>query len=82
MKTLHLDLGERGYDITVGRGLLASADKYFNLNRRVFIVTDSGVPAEYAKTLKELCSEAKIVTVFTIVTLIGCIGAVPLQIFG
>ncbi len=63
MTTLHLDLGERGYDITVGRALLARADKYFNLRRRVFIVTDSGVPEEYAKTVASCAKEAMIVTV-------------------
>ena len=51
MTNLHLDLGDRGYDITVGRGLLADAGKYFNLERKVFIVTDTGVPKEYAETV-------------------------------
>lgn len=63
MTTLHLDLSERGYDITVGRGLLAHANEYFNLNRRVFIVTDSGVPEVYAKTVSSFAKESVIVTV-------------------
>lgn len=63
MTSLHLDLGGRGYDITVGRGLLSHAGEYFNLDRRVFIVTDSGVPAEYASAIAECAREAKIVTV-------------------
>lgn len=63
MTTIHLDLEERGYDINIGRGLLSSADKLFDLNRRVLIVTDSGVPKEYACAVKALCREAKIVTV-------------------
>ncbi len=63
MQTLHLDLGERGYDITVGRGLLAEAEKYLNLSRKVFIVTDSGVPAEYAEAVAALAKEPFIVTV-------------------
>ena len=62
MTTIHLDLAERGYDINIGRGLLSSADKLFDLNRRVLIVTDSGVPKEYALKVKALCREAKIVT--------------------
>ena len=49
MTTLHLALENGGYDITVGHGLIESVGKYFNLNRKVFIVTDSGVPEEYAK---------------------------------
>ncbi|MBQ8302370.1 MAG: 3-dehydroquinate synthase [Clostridia bacterium] len=63
MTTIHLDLAERGYDINIGRGLISSADKLFDLNRRVLIVTDTGVPREYALTVKALCREAKIVTV-------------------
>lgn len=63
MNVLHLELGERGYDITVGRGILADAGKYFNLNRRVFIVTDDGVPSEYAQTVSACAKESIIVTV-------------------
>ena len=49
-----------GYDIYVGRGVLSHVGDLFNLNRRVFIVTDSGVPEEYAKTVKSFCKIAKI----------------------
>ena len=48
---LHLDLGERGYDITVERGALSRVGEIFSLGRRVLIVTDSGVPAVYAETV-------------------------------
>ena len=63
MTKLHLDLGERGYDINIGRGLIDKADELFNLNRRVIILTDSGVPTDYANKVKSLCREAKIITV-------------------
>lgn len=63
MTNLHLDLGERGYDITVGRGLLEKAGEYFNLNRKVFIVTDSGVPKEYAETVAKSAKEYRVITV-------------------
>ncbi|MBQ8528578.1 MAG: 3-dehydroquinate synthase [Clostridia bacterium] len=63
MKKLHLDLSERGYDIYVGRGLLSECKKYFNLSRKVFIVTDSGVPSEYAQTVRSMCDDATVVTV-------------------
>ncbi len=63
MQTLHLDLGERGYDITVGRGLLSLADKYLKLDRKVFIVTDTGVPAKYAETVAALAKDSLVVTV-------------------
>lgn len=63
MTTLHMNLAERGYDIYIGHGLLSQAREIFNLDRRVFLVTDSGVPKEYAETVAALAKEAKIVTV-------------------
>lgn len=63
MKKIRLELPGGGYDILIGRGLLSEADKYFNLNRRVLILTDSGVPSEYAEAVGSLCSASKIVTV-------------------
>ncbi len=63
MTTLHMNLGERGYDIHIGRGLLDKAGELFNLKRRTFIVTDSGVPKEYAERVAACAEVAKIVTV-------------------
>ena len=60
---LHLDLKENGYDIIIERGVLARAGELLHLNRRVFIVTDSGVPATYAQTVASQCKEAVVVTV-------------------
>lgn len=50
------------YNIVLQRGILSKADTYLNLNRKVFIVTDNGVPENYAKTVACCCKEAKIVT--------------------
>ena len=63
MTVLHMELGSRGYDITVGRGLLEEVGKIFKLDRRVFIVTDTGVPKEYAEAVARAAKEAMIVTV-------------------
>lgn len=63
MTKLHLDLGERGYDINIGRGLIRKVGEFFDLQRRVLIVTDSGVPKNYAEAVKKCCKEAKILTV-------------------
>ena len=62
MTTVHLNLGNRGYDINIGRGLLSRTGELFNLNRRVLIVTDSGVPSEYAETVRAVCKDARIIT--------------------
>ena len=63
--TIHMNLGEDSYDILVERGLLEKAGQHLNLNRRVLVVTDSGVPADYAETLAGHCKEAVICTVET-----------------
>ena len=51
------------YDIVLERGALNSVEKYLNLNRKVLVVTDSGVPAQYAKTVSECAKEAFVVTI-------------------
>ena len=61
-KCIRIELGEKSYDVHIGSSLLAEADKLFDLNRRVVVVTDSGVPSEYSKVVASLCREAKIVT--------------------
>ena len=60
---IHMNLQEQSYDILVQRGILESAGEHLNLNRRVLVVTDSGVPAAYAKTLAQQCREPVILTV-------------------
>ena len=49
MIVLNMKLEENSYPITVGSELLDKADKYFNLDRKLFIITDSGVPVIYAE---------------------------------
>jgi 3-dehydroquinate synthase len=52
-----------GYDILLERGALSRADEIMNLNRRVLVVTDSGVPAQYAETVATQCAEPTVVTI-------------------
>ncbi len=59
-ETLTLKHTDGSYDITVGSGLLSDIDEFMNLDRRVFIVTDSGVPKEYSEAVMLRCKEARI----------------------
>lgn len=61
--TIHMNLGDDSYDIIVERGILANAQEHLNLNRRVLVVTDSGVPEEYAKAIADASREGIICTV-------------------
>ncbi len=51
-------LGQESYDIILERGALKRAGQLINLNRRVLVVTDTGVPAEYADTVAAQCKAA------------------------
>ena len=58
-----MNLGPSSYDILVERGALAKAGEHLNLNRKVFILTDSGVPKEYAKAVEEQSHEGFVYTI-------------------
>ncbi len=59
---LSIDLGKDSYDILIEKGGIEKAGEEFNLNRKVLIVTDSGVPAIYAKKVKSQTKEGIIFT--------------------
>lgn len=61
--TLRMELGDRSYDIVIQRGCLQKAGQLLDLHRKVCIITDEGVPAQYAKTLAAQCKDPVIVTV-------------------
>lgn len=50
---LHVDLKENGYDIIMEHGILYRLNDHIDLNRKVMIVTDSGVPEAYANIVRE-----------------------------
>ena len=60
---IHMNLGENSYDIIVERGILQNASSHINLNRKVFIITDSGVPDQYAKLICSQCKDGFVSTV-------------------
>ena len=62
---IHINLKDGGYDILVERGALARAGEQLDLDRRVLIVTDTGVPADYARTVADQCKLAVVQTVET-----------------
>jgi 3-dehydroquinate synthase len=60
---LTMNLGERSYHIILKRGSLQNLYQFTNLGRKVAVVTDSGVPAQYARMVAEQCADARIITV-------------------
>ncbi len=51
------------YNIYLERGALSKAGSYFMLNRKVLVVTDTGVPAIYARTVADCCKEPVVITI-------------------
>lgn len=63
MTEIFVDVGQKGYTVTVGKGTLEKAGEFFDLNRKVLIVTDSGVPAQYAKMVANSAKDPVIATI-------------------
>ncbi len=60
--TLTVNLDSQSYKIVIERGVLLHVGQWLNLDRRVLIVTDSGVPASYGQTVADQCKEPVLVT--------------------
>lgn len=61
---LTMHLGKRSYDIILKRGCLQNLYQFTDVERRrVFVLTDSGVPAQYARTVAAQCKAASVYTV-------------------
>lgn len=52
---LPVQAGTQQYDIVLEAGVLPRAGEYFDLHRRVLVVTDDGVPASYAALVAAAC---------------------------
>ena len=59
--TVTLDLGHSRYDIVIEARCFDRADELLKLDRRVLIVTDDGVPEEYARRLAARCASPVVV---------------------
>ncbi|MCR4696149.1 MAG: 3-dehydroquinate synthase [Lachnospiraceae bacterium] len=57
------DSVDNKYDIKIERGILNRVKGELNLNRKVLIVTDDGVPSEYSKTIAEQCKDSALVVI-------------------
>ena len=61
--TVTMNLLDRDYDIVIERGAINAANKLLNLNRNVLIVTDDGVPLDYAECIAKQCLNPVIVII-------------------
>lgn len=64
MKKLEVSLGERSYNILIDKGSIANMASLFGIgHKRAFIVTDSGVPKEYAEAVASGFNSSYIYTI-------------------
>ena len=61
-RILRVNTPSKAYDVTFWRGGIAHVDHVFDLNRKVLVVTDDGVPPQYAKAVSERCADAVVCT--------------------
>lgn len=59
---INVNLADRGYDIIVERGALNRIGELLKLDRRVLIVTDDGVPSEYAERVALASKSPTVIT--------------------
>lgn len=60
---IRIELGERSYDVILERGCLKKASELLDLDRKCLILTDDGVPAEYAESIARSCKKPLLVCV-------------------
>ena len=63
MSVLHMDLGADSYDIIIERGALQKSGEYLDLDRKVLVLTDDGVPERYAQTVAAQAKDGHVFTV-------------------
>ena len=62
MKTVHVPIKEKSYDVHIQKGLLFNVDKFISPKKEIVIITDNNIPKEYINILKD-----KLNVTFTIV---------------
>lgn len=63
MSILHMNLDADSYDIVIERGALQKAGEYLNLDRKVLVLTDDGVPQEYAAAVAAQAKDGFVMTI-------------------
>ena len=58
-----VELGAQSYYIIIENGALDNIGDLLDLNRKVLVVTDSGVPETYAEKVAARCGDPTVVTV-------------------
>lgn len=60
---LHFGFAYSSCDIVLESGCIARINELLDLKRRVLIVTDNGVPTQYARSVADACTAPRVITV-------------------
>lgn len=55
---LNVDLKEHSYPIYIERNGIENIQEYLNVNRKIAIITDTGVPEKWINTIKKQCPDS------------------------
>lgn len=58
-----VNLGIHSYDVILKRGCLQNLYQFTHLGRKVTVITDDGVPAQYAQLIADQCQDCRILTI-------------------
>lgn len=56
---IRVDIPGQAYDIVIARGALKEASRHFDLDRKVLVVSDEGVPSPYVEEVLSQCPMGK-----------------------
>lgn len=60
MKTIHVDVTYKNYDIILERGSIKHLKDYFDTNQKIFILTDENIPQQWIDIVFQQCSHATV----------------------
>ena len=63
IKKIKINIPNNSYTITLGRHLLKNVDKYFDVNRKILIVTDDNIPSKYIKSVKSKIKDCHVLVI-------------------
>lgn len=63
IKKIKVNIPNNAYNITLGSNLLKDIDKYFNVNRKILIVTDDNIPKKYISTVKRKIKDCHVLVI-------------------
>jgi len=62
MKTIHVPLKEKSYDVIIKKGLLNDISDYIDSKKEIVIITDKNIPLKYVNTVKSKLNVLHVLT--------------------